>query len=317
MGIFDRKRIGFKQTFIEKYRLTVTSNVHTGNMPIESKMMTRWELKVKSINEDYINFEVITLDSKLVEYNNQIVKSMADMNQIFAGMYSELDLTIDRNYNLVKINNRELLEEKWNRIKSDLENVLSEEPEIVSHVINLNDKNFENPDVITDLIRNNEFFLIYFHHVFGKTYPSGNDQATSKNILNTAMLDWDYLVRRIKDNVDGIDTIGVEGFLRTQLNRHWIKENYKAFSHLDLEKIKPEMREYGEYQIEVATGKIVKAFLEKKETVHPKLLHATIRYDLESEEINSVKTKPSVNRQENIQTSQQPYNPEYSFIIDD
>ncbi|MDR1369902.1 MAG: hypothetical protein LBJ72_07225 [Dysgonamonadaceae bacterium] len=319
MGIFDKKRIEFKKPFMEKYRLTVTSDIQTGNMSIKSKAVIRWEVKVKSINEKYINLEIITLDNELIEYNNPLIKSMADMNKVLSGMWSELDLILDRDYELVKINNLELLKEKWERIKSEMKNMLSEEPELISNVINLNDKNFENPDVVVSLIQKSEFFLIYFHHVFGKTDHSISGKVKNKNIFNTALMDWSYKVDRI--NMDDGDTclFDVEGYVETSLNRSWIKEFYKAFTHLDLDKTQPVMTEKGKYLIDAETGKIIKAYLEKKEIAHPRILHGTTRYELQldgtakKEQVFS----PVQIRQETAFEASKGYDPPRSLIIDD
>jgi hypothetical protein len=319
MGIFDKKRIEFKKPFTEKYRLTIASNIQTGNMPITSKAIIRWEIKVKSVNEKYINIEIITLDNALVEYNNPLVKSMADMNRVLAGMWSELDLILDKDYELVKINNLELLKEKWGRIKSELKDILSEEPEIISNIINLNDKNFESPDVIVNLIRNNEFFQIYFHHVFGSTYHSIGKPVKSKNIFNTSIQDWTYGVTQIDSYDDDTLAFDLTGYLETSLNRNWVKESYKAFTHLDLNKIQPVMTEEGKYHIDMETGKIIKAYIEKKEIAHPQLLHASIRYDLQLEKTEQAKQTPNpVPGQRNPVFEQSEVNtPVRSLIVDD
>lgn len=319
MGIFDKKRIEFKKPFTEKYRLTVTSNIQTGNMPIKSKAIIRWEVKVKSINDDYINIEIITLDNELIEYNNPLVKSMADMNKVFAGMWSELDLVVDRDYKLVKIKNLALLEEKWERIKSEIKNILNKEPELISSVINLNDKNFENPEVIANLIQNNEFFLMYFHHVFGSGYHSISKRVRSKNIFNTALIDWEYKVDKISTNDDNLYLFQVEGYLSTNLNRSWVKESYKMFTHLDLDKIQPVMTEIGKYWIDAETGKIIKAYLEKKEIAHPQILHGFIRYDLRLEEPGKTEKKSNSTQDQQRSVFEPPkgYNPAHSLIVDD
>lgn len=315
MGIFNKKRIEFKQPFIEKYRLTITSDIQTGNMPVKSKAIIRWEVKVKSIYENHINLEIITLDNELVEYNNPLIKSMADMNKVLSVMWSELDLVLNRNYKLIKINNLVLLKEKWERIKAEMKSLLSEEPELISDVINLNDKNFENPDVVANLIQNSEFFLIYFHHVFGSGYHSVSDRTKNKNIFNTALIDWSYKIDQTNTDNDGTLLFDVEGYVETSLNRNWVKESYKSFSHLDLDEIQPKMSEKGKYRIDVETGKIVTAYLEKKEIVHPQILHGTIRYELQLEE--SGKKEQVFKQAQSEQVPPKGYNSTHSFIIDD
>ncbi|MDR2951305.1 MAG: hypothetical protein LBV71_19120 [Prevotella sp.] len=318
MRIFDKKRIEFKKPFVEKYRLTITSDIQTGNMPIQSKAVIRWEVKVKSVDENHINIEIIMLDNELIEYNNPLVKSMADMNKVLSGMWSELDLVLDKRYKLVKVNNLELLKEKWEWIKSEMKNLLSEEPELISRIIDLNDRNFENQDVVVNLIQNSEFFLIYFHHVFGSSYNSVSDRVKNKNIFNTALIDWSYRVDRVNTS-DDIYLFNVEGYVETSLNRNWVKESYKAFTHLDLDRIQPVMTEEGEYRIDEETGKIVTAYLKKKEIAHPKILHGTIRYELqleESEKKEQVFNQTQAGREITVEKPKGD-NPSHSFIIDD
>lgn len=315
MGFFDTKKIEFKAPFSDKYRLSITSNIQTGNMPIESKAEIRWEVKVKSIGNQ-INIEVITLDNQLVSCNNPIVKNMADMNQIFARMYSELDLTVSNDYKLVNIKNRELIIEKWGWIKSELEKMLEEEPQLVSQVINLNEAQFSDPNAIVSAIQKNEFFMIYFHHLYGSGFHSVSNKVKSKNIFNTALLEWVYRIDKAKEINGQYNVFNVEGHLETNLNQNWVKEFYKGFSHLDLEKIKPEITERGEYCIDIKSGKILNATLEKKEIAHPQLLHATIHYDLQLEK--SVEYRPTTLSQEGTEKQfDEKEDLTHSFILDD
>lgn len=291
MGLFSKDRIAFKQSFTEKYKLEVTSNIKTGNMLIDSKVEIRWEVKVKSISENRINFELLTLDNQLIEYNNPLVKTMFDMNQVFSKIYSELDLIVNGNYKLIEIKNADLLDIKWRRIKLDLQDMIAEEPKIIGEIINLNDKNFESPDLLKSIVQNNEFFLIYFHHLYGNKVPAITKRITKKNIFNTAFVDWEYRNSKQKEVSGEYADYEIEGFVETNLNLEWVKKYYASFSHLDLEKIEPVMTEEGLYRIDSDTGGIRHAILTRKEIAHPQLLHGTTKYELKSESSPAKKEK--------------------------
>lgn len=319
MGLFNKEKVEFKKPFTEKYKLEVTSNIKTGNIIIDSKVEIRWEVKIKSVSANKINLELLTLDNQLIEYNNPLVKNMADMNQSFAKMYSELDLVIDGNYQLIDIKNADLLKLKWERIKLELQDIIAEQPQLVGEIINLNDENFKNPDLLKDIIQKNEFFMIYFHHLYGNKIPTITNRIQKKNIFNTAFIDWEFRNSKESEvpNESGLYTI--EGFVETKLNREWVKKYYAGFSHLDLNKVEPVMTEDGIYRIENETGKIIDAVLTRTEIAHPRILYGKTKYELKSES-TSVRKEDSKNPESPIKKpSGKPsgYNTEHSFIIDD
>lgn len=323
MGIFGKKKVSFIEPFDEKYKLLVTSDIRTGNMTIESQVEIRWDVRVRAVSENRIHLELLTLDNRLISCNNPIVKSMADMNRLFSGLYSELDLVLDGDYRLVEIKNLDLLATKWQRIKAELEETIGDEPELLGTVINLNDKNFESPDLLLDLVVNNEFFMIYFHHLYGCEIPSTTGCVAKKNIFNTAMVEWRYRYTE-EDRTDDCDEYAVDGFLNTKLNKDWVKKHYAGFTHLDLNKIRPVMTEEGVYRINSHTGQILEATLTKEEIAHPEILYGTIRYELMPEKPDAGHAKEDEHmpktEAEGMPSRHQPpagYNPEHSFIIDD
>ena len=280
MSLFERKKIQFKEPFHNKYRLTILSDIQTGNMSIKTEAGIRWDINVHSISEDKIGIEVITLDNQLIDGNSPLIKNIANANQIFARIYSELDLVINNNAKILEIRNIELIKEKWSWVKNDLKEIQDQDP-MIAHVINLNEAQIGDEQLLLDAINHNEFFSVYFHHLYGNAFHCTTDSVKSKNILNTILLKWDYRIDNIEKENQKLDTFKIEGFVETSTSK--IKESYKAFSHLDILKLNPKITEEGKYYLDPSSGKIVKALLEKKEIVHPQLLYATIKYELEIE----------------------------------
>lgn len=282
MGLFSNKnKIQIKTPFNDKYKLIITSDIRAGNMPIQTKAEIRWNVEVKSVTENQTNIEIITLDNQLIESNNPLTKDIANMSQIFAKMYSELNLIIDDKARLIKVLNIDLVKEKWSWIKNDLIEIQENEP-MIAHVINLNEEQLSNYQILFDSINNNEFFQIYFHQLYGNSYHGVTNSTRRKNLLNTILLKWKYRIDKFENNNSGLDVFAIEGFVETSNSE--IKESYKSFSHLDIKKITPQITELGQYCLDPISGKLIKANLERKEVVHPKLLHATINYELTIEE---------------------------------
>lgn len=281
MGLFGTKnKILLKERFNSKYKLIITSDIQTGNMSIKTKAEIRWNVKVKKIADGNIYIEIITLDNQLVESNNPLAKDIANMSQLFAKMYSELDLVITQKARLKHIRNMDLIKEKWNWIKNDLKEVQDQDP-MISHVINLNEAQLSDDKILFEAINNNEFFQLYFHQLYGSPYHGVTNSVYRKNILNTILLEWQYRIDKVETNNHEFDVFALEGFVET--SKSDIKASYKDYSHLELKKLTPEITEKGRYHLDPISGKIVKARLTKKEIVHPQLLHATINYELTNE----------------------------------
>ena len=283
--LFEEKhQIAIREPFIEKYKLTVIADIMAGSMSIKTKAEIRWEVKVKTVNDDGVDIEIITLDNQLIETNNPMAKEMALMSQAFSKMYSEINITLNDKYKIVHINNLDIIHKKWDWLKVELENIKNNN-EAVQNVIEINDQLFATPEKIKTAIENNEFFAIFFHHIYGTSIPNTMGTFPQKNLFNTAFIKWNYntkLITNIYMQPNYVD-IEIEGFPNMSFDKNWVKEAYKNFSHLNVAELKPKHTENGHYRIEQKTGKLLQATLERKEVVHPQLLHATILYELISE----------------------------------
>ena len=317
MGIFDQNKISIKESFTNKYKLIISSDFMIGNMPILTTTEIRWEIKVKDITKDKIRIEILTLSNQLINSNNPLVTSASDTSQVFSKMYNELDLIITQNCQILKILNLDLIKEKWSWLKKDLEAIKKQDP-MIAHVITLNDEQFKDSNTILKAIQNNEIFTILFHHIFGKGYHSVSDLIEKRNLFNTAFVKWKFRIDRQENTNGDSDIIKVNGFLETPLNKQWIKEFYKDFSHLDLDNIKPIMEESGTYKLDKKTGMVMEAELTKQEIIHPKILYATIKYNLSKDnpvEENKRDISPSeVAISDDQKNKNEPF---HSFLLDD
>ncbi|MDN5288348.1 MAG: hypothetical protein JWR38_4622 [Mucilaginibacter sp.] len=292
-----------REPFIEKYTLTIVTDIMAGNLPIKSKTEIRWQLKVNRVEADYTDIELITLDNQLLESNNPMVKDMAGMSQAFSRMYNELQVRVDSTGKVLQILNIDLIRKKWDQTKAEITDLQETNPAI-KNIISLNDELFITPDKMALAVQNNEFFMIYYHHFYGLSLPGTTKSYVQRTVLNTADLSWRYNVSNVSDTYDTGDLyVEVDGIVNTSTGGGWAKEAYKAFSHLDLASLKPDFEERGVYRFDKSSGMLVSADLLKKEMVHPQLLHATISYHITSD------TAPLRTQETQTKQTQSPLTP--------
>jgi hypothetical protein len=292
MSLFKKDIIAFKQPFIDKYTLSIKSNIRAGGMPIKTEAIIRWEVKVKSIDENSIVFELLKLDDLLVDDGgNRIVKSVAEVSQLFSNMFKEVEVILNENYHIVKLLNPNIIKKKWEWTRKDISR-LKDQEKILAHVINVNDEQFSNNQNMIEAIEQGEFFKFYFHQLYGHKENSISKVVKKKNYANTTYMDWSFGNTKLSEN-DHYTDYKLKGYLETTINKDWIKKAYKDFSHLKLDELKPVFEEEGKYRINKKTGQLIHASLTTKEIVHPELLFFEYMYVLESDTYNNNKESSS------------------------
>ncbi|MDH7460602.1 hypothetical protein QEG73_04910 [Chitinophagaceae bacterium 26-R-25] len=290
----DKIDLQFREAFTEKYTLLIDTHIQAGNMPIKTKTELRWQLSVEKIDKECITLELITLDNRLLESNNPMVKDLAAMSQAFGQMYNELHLVMQPNGRISKVLNLDVIQKKWHAIKKEMEQIQMQN-ESIKNVIKLNDELFTTPQKIIAAIEGNEFFMLYFHHIFGLKIPATTQTYTQRTLLNTANLEWRYKVKPQNQYYPGENwLINIEGSKETYIDKAWVAAAYKDFSHLNLKEVKPVFKDEGDYKIVRKTGMLLEATRQKQEVVHPELLHATIKYHMISDTMAKLKKKENV-----------------------
>ncbi|MGO4288974.1 hypothetical protein [Chitinophaga sp. RAB17] len=279
------KQLFFRKPFSEKYTLTIKADVLAGSMPIKTTTEIRWNLQVIKVEEDLIEIELITLDNELLATNNPALKDLARMNQAFARMYNEIHVLIDRSGKVKKVLNEELIKRKWASTKAEMQ-AIENQVEAVKGIIILNDEIFTSPEKIVTAVQNNEFFSIYFHHVYGRKLPGDTPVETRWNHFQQAQVDWSYSIRSnvtlpVMTNQSSV-IIDVTGYPVTRLDNNWIKKAYSAFQNVDTSQIKPHLTELGKYNIDPQTGRLKEAYLLKEEIAHPQFIFSKMEYTMKA-----------------------------------
>lgn len=272
--------IRFQQPFSEKYRLIIDADNKGVNVAMQSKTQIRWNFRVISSKDDRTEIELLLLDNLLLESNNPLLKDLAQMSQVFGKMYSELHLIINPQGEVLEILNLALIQGKWERTKSEMQAIINEHPEI-KDVILLNDAIYQDPEKIKAAIQGSEFFMLYFHHIYGSPIPTGRKEMKLPNLLNTAFLDWEFswFVNEempVKES-EVVVTLRAKP---VELSEEWYQEAYKPFAELiNIRQLRTDLAENGNFHFDLRTGKLLEAKLFRKE-VADKDLFCKITYTL-------------------------------------
>lgn len=288
-GLSDAgKQFFFRQPFSERYILTIKTDALAGSIPIKTVTEIRWDLRVLNVTEEGTEIELITLDNELLETNNPALKELARMNQLFARMYSELHVLIDRSGKVREILNEELIRRKWASVKREMEE-MENQVAAVKGIILMNDELFTSPDKMKEAVQGNEFFGIYFNHVYGMRLPGESRTEGKWNLFQQARVEWRYDVKPgvplpAAPQVSSVE-VDITGRLLTRLDKEWINLAYGAFQNIDLSGLKPRLTELGKYRLDPHTGRLKEAYLLKEEVADPRFVFSKIEYFMKSQEI--------------------------------
>lgn len=279
--------IRFKRPFSEKYTLVIESDLKGVNVVMKSKTQMRWDFRVLNIHSDEIEIELLLLENILLESNNPVLKDLSAMSQVFGKMYSELHLTINPQGEILKVLNLPLILEKWNRTKQEMQAIVDQHPEI-KDVILLNDSVFQNPEKIKKAIKGSEFFMVYFHFIFGTPMPTRNKRIELPNVLNTAFVDWQFSWSPNPELANAnAQIVVVLNASPIGLSEKWYQEAYKSFAELiNVRQLRTSLSENGLFRYDITNGKLLECELIKEELAD-KDLFCKVTYILTA---NSYKT---------------------------
>ncbi len=148
--------------------------------------------------------------------------------------------------------------------------IVNQHPEI-KDVILLNDSIFQNPEKIKKAIKGSEFFMVYFHFIFGTPIPTRNKRIELPNVLNTAMVDWQFNWS-FNPELAEADSQVVVVLNATPISLAWYQEAYKSFSDLiNIRQLRTSLSENGIFRYDITNGKLLECKLVKEERADKEL----------------------------------------------
>ncbi len=278
------EKILVSQLFSEQYTLIIKSDLAAVNAVMQSVTRLRWNIQFLSINEEELEFRLILLEQELLEANNPLIKEVASLTSAFSKLYNELHIICNHKGVIKNILNIKAILGKWQLVKAELQEIADGTPEI-KNIILLNDSIFQNEKNLVDTVQKSEFFLLYFNHIFDVVLPSKKTKIILPNFFNTANVDWTKNITTKQTSIDNIIDIQFEttpSFLQANYN----ELAYAQFKDkIDIKNLTPTLLETGNYTINTKTGKVLEAYVKRKETTNNELLFSKLEYHFFSDEV--------------------------------
>jgi hypothetical protein len=270
----------------QKYKLLNSSELQLNMMYTKTTNECKWVVNVKDINDKGYIIELFTLENIITETNNEMVHDLAAYKNLFREVYDELVLEIDFFGNLIAVRNLKMLQEKWQRVRADLEKSLKQHPEVGS-VITLNDTLFNNHENVKAIIQALEFFELFFPGFYGKALPA-HVQVMRYNRLKSQPFKW-WLSFSYPSSYSYYETgqplqINFEGTIAEALTMQKVEERYGKFEFLNNKTFKPEFKCNGSFLLNRASGLIEQAEYQHHEILDKELLFTINNYSLSTYE---------------------------------
>ncbi|MCD2422960.1 hypothetical protein LQ567_09320 [Niabella pedocola] len=274
--------ININEPFSEKYTLIIETDMRAVNIAAYSRARIRWDFRVLRVAPEELEVELIRLDNVLLEATNPLTKEVQQVSDVFGRMYNELHLVLDRHGQVLRILNLDIILDKWATVKEEMQQHIEHTPEI-KDVILLNDELFQSQEKVITAIQHNEFFMLYFNHLYGNYFPFRAKREQQYNFFNTAMLQMQFGGHLVSEGshtvqleISGTPLFGLGGFTR---------KAYAQFAdQLPLHKLAPEIADNSNYLLDKKTGKVLEAARQKYEIADEKNLYLKLDYHFLSEE---------------------------------
>lgn len=279
------KRIGIFKIFSEQYTMYIDTDLYGVNVKMNSKAKLRWDFTVIEVRQDEIEVKLILLDHILLNTDSPIVKETAALTQVFSRLYNELHMVIDQTGTIKKINNLDVIRDKWKDVKKEMLVIAERTPDI-KNAIQLHDGIFNNESRLIQGVQYGEFFSIYFNKFFNKDLPK-SEILTGTNWFKTANVSWRYSYEVVKDynHSDNNLTIHLKGTPSGGLGAGFYQRAYLQFSQMkDVGNLTTELEESGKYEIEEDTGRLIQAKVSRNE-VADEDLYMKMTYILVNDQI--------------------------------
>lgn len=295
------KKIIIRKPFREQYTLTIDSEVNAIESLISSTVELRYDFQVLQVNKEFIEVRLLLLESKVVKANNPIVKEVAQVSQVFGRMYNELHLKISPDGTVLEVINNDFILSKWQETKAEMQKYIMLNPEL-EQTISLNDAIFNNPEQVKKAVQANEFFSIYFGHIYNINLPN-TKTVVGTNIFGTANLEWsvesESTSKLPAQNTKEINILTTAKPL-LPLSSGFCNAAYHHFKEkVDIDFTNINLQQVEKHSIEYETGRLQKAEVSKiEEVVENKLYHKfkfTMVSDSEKKSSQKIKTDDNSN----------------------
>jgi len=298
-----------KQPFSEKYIVLQESEITMGSLLIKTVTELRWDVRVTAIKEEGCRLEILTLDNVLLQTNNPHMREVSILNNAFKKMYSELDVTVSKKGEVLQVNNMPTIQRKWEQVKAEMQAIQTRHQSL-DGIVALNDDIFASTPKVTEAVKNNEFFDLYFHKLYGTRLPA-DVSAKKKSLFMQADVSWRYQFTR--PPVSGQQaTVSLYGTAQHLTDTKWLKQAYGQFPMADAATLRPQLAEEGNYVIEHASGRLLKAAFQRQEIAHPQLLKASMKYTITADSYS----KQESEKKQHTPPTTTPSNGGFSWIID-
>lgn len=288
--MINYKTISIKENFNEQYTIDIDTEVNGVDMYITSKVRLRYDFSINKIYQDgSFDIRLIQLENTLIEANNEMVKEVALVSQVFGKMYSELNLRLDHTGKIVDILNYDVILSKWEETKKEMEKAMQENDSI-KNAISLNDQIYTNPQKVKEALEANEFFKVYFGLVFGVNFPSKGKTVTGTNFFNTANVQWkmDIESTAFLPNENQYVDITMKAKPASTLTTGFYNAAYNQFANkIDISKLNTQLDQYEIRKVQIKTGKVMEALLTKTEIADEEKLYTKLKYTLRSDSFTS------------------------------
>lgn len=284
--MIDYKYISIKEKINEQYTIDIDTEVNGVDMYITSKVRLRYDFTVLNIDEDgSFDVRLIQLENTLIEANNEMVKEVALVSQVFGKMYSELNVKLDYNGKIKDILNYDVILSKWEQTKKEMEKAI-EENESIKNAISLNDQIYTNPKKVKEALEANEFFKVYFGLIFGTKFPIKDKIISGTNFFNTANVQWkmDIESTAFLPNENQYVDITMKAQPASTLTAGFYNAAYNQFANkIDISKLNTQLDQYEIRKVQIKTGKVMEALLTKTEIADAEKLYTKLKYTLRSD----------------------------------
>jgi hypothetical protein len=153
------------------YKLTVEGSGKVHTVKSDFKITSLNELRYIEYNKEsnYHRFRLKELSYNLDKYEDPIVVQIVEMSNMISEIYQELDFWVDRFGALKKINNREQIRHKWEKVK---EYLTYKHPLSSYEIIRAKENEMADPAMEIRNIRFIHFIQMYFM-LFGRFEKQG------------------------------------------------------------------------------------------------------------------------------------------------
>lgn len=261
-----------------KYTLTIKGDIQMGSLNTASVSESRYVFNVLNVDDKGYNLELLTLDSKLIEYNNPSLKDIDALNNMFKQIYNEIQFRINVDGKLEKITNLDQIKAKWQQVRIQLVEIQGQFVSI-AQVLKLNDDLFNNDQLLIETILATEFFEWYLSIYERKNFLK--KEVVKKSRFQMERIAWlfEYDKKSLSASTTSpIYRITINGINSQKPDQKWLKNAYGHFPYIDTTVVKPVFSTQAEYYINEKTGLIAEAIIKTEEVVHVGLLYSKMEY---------------------------------------